>query len=102
MRFCQGAGGSDRGARPKAPGATIPVASGEHPPLRLLLGRDAVQLARQLDQADLAAIDRWEQLSTSTDFEGLTNPAESERALQALLTPRDEGGRQVSGQVNRG
>src|SRR5260221_11519364 len=102
MRFCQGAGGSDRGARPKAPGATIPIVNEEHPPLRLLLGRDAVQLARQLDQADLAAIDRWEQLSTSTDFEGLTNPAESERALQALLTPPDEGAGQASSQENPG
>ena len=102
MGFFHEVAGHEPGDPAKAAQAIIAIVNEEHPPLRLLLGRDAVQLARQLDQADLAAIDRWEQLSTSTDFEGLTNPAESERALQALLTPRDEGGRQVSGQVNRG
>jgi NAD(P)-dependent dehydrogenase (short-subunit alcohol dehydrogenase family) len=85
--FLHQVAGHEPGDPGKAAQAIIAVVNEEHPPLRLLLGRDAVQLARQIDQADLAEIDRWEQLSTSTDFEGLTNPAESERAFQAMLNP---------------
>jgi NAD(P)-dependent dehydrogenase (short-subunit alcohol dehydrogenase family) len=79
--------GHEPGDPAKAAQAIIAIVNEEHPPRRLLLGRDAVQLARQIDQADLAEIGRWEHLSTSTDFEGLTNPAESEQALQAMLNP---------------
>src|SRR5258708_6160178 len=75
------------GGPAKAAQAIIAIVNEEQPPLRLLLGRDAVQLARQIDQADLAEIDRWEPLSTSTDYEDITNQAGSERGLQALLTP---------------
>lgn len=71
----------------KAAQAIITVVNTEHPPLRLLLGRDAVQLARQIDQAGLSEIDRWEQLGTSTDFEGLMNEPESTRAFEAMLNP---------------
>jgi NAD(P)-dependent dehydrogenase (short-subunit alcohol dehydrogenase family) len=73
--------GHEPGDPAKAAQAIIAIVTGEHPPRRLLLGRDAVQLARQIDQADLGEIGRWEPLSTSTDFEGLTNSAESERAF---------------------
>ena len=79
--------GHEPGDPAKAAQAIIAVVKEEHPPLRLLLGRDGVQLARHIDQADLAEIERWEHLSTSTDFEGLSTPAESERGLQALLNP---------------
>jgi NAD(P)-dependent dehydrogenase (short-subunit alcohol dehydrogenase family) len=79
--------GREPGDPAKAAQAIIAIVNMEHPPRRLLLGRDAVQLARQIDQADLAEIDRWEQLSTSTDFEGLTNEPESEQAIQTLLNP---------------
>ncbi len=85
--FLHQVAGHEPGDPAKAAQAIITIVNEEKPPLRLLLGRDAVQLARQIDQADLAEIGRWEQLSTSTDFEGLTNPAESERALQAMLNP---------------
>jgi NAD(P)-dependent dehydrogenase (short-subunit alcohol dehydrogenase family) len=87
MGFLHQVAGHEPGDPSKAAQAIIAVVNEEHPPLRLLLGRDAVQLARQIDQADLAEIERWEQLSTSTDFEGLTNPAESERAFQVMLNP---------------
>jgi NAD(P)-dependent dehydrogenase (short-subunit alcohol dehydrogenase family) len=79
--------GHEPGDPAKAAQVIIAVVNEEHPPLRLLLGRDAVELAGQLDQADLAEIERWEQLSTSTDFEGITYPAESGDAFQAMLNP---------------
>jgi NAD(P)-dependent dehydrogenase (short-subunit alcohol dehydrogenase family) len=87
MGFFHLVAGHEPGDPGKAAQAIITIVNEEHPPLRLLLGRDAVQVARQIDQADLADIERWEQLSTSTDFEGFTNPPESERAFQAMLNP---------------
>jgi NAD(P)-dependent dehydrogenase (short-subunit alcohol dehydrogenase family) len=77
--------GHEPGDPAKAAQAIIAIVDAEHPPRRLLLGRDAVQLARQIDHADLDEIDRWEQLSTSTDFEGIASQPESEQALQTLL-----------------
>jgi hypothetical protein len=40
-----------------------------NPPLRLLLGKDAVLLARRIDQAKLAETERWEKLNSSTNFD---------------------------------
>jgi NAD(P)-dependent dehydrogenase (short-subunit alcohol dehydrogenase family) len=77
--------GHEPGDPAKAAQAIIAIVDAEHPPRRLLLGRDAIKLARQIDLADLAEIDRWEQLSASTDFEGSTSQAESDQALQSLL-----------------
>ena len=37
------------------------------PPLRLPLGSDAVRLIRAADEAKIAEIDRWAELSRSTD-----------------------------------
>ncbi len=79
--------GHEPGDPAKAAQAIIAIAGEERSPLRLLLGRDAVRLARQIDQADLAEISRWEQLSTSTDFAGGTIPPESESGLQDILNP---------------
>jgi NAD(P)-dependent dehydrogenase (short-subunit alcohol dehydrogenase family) len=79
--------GHEPGDPAKAAQAIIAIVNAERPPLRLLLGSDAVQVARQFDQADLAEIERWEQLSTSTDFAGLAKQGETERTLQAMLNP---------------
>jgi NAD(P)-dependent dehydrogenase (short-subunit alcohol dehydrogenase family) len=79
--------GHEPGDPAKAAQAIIAIVNEEHPPRRLLLGSDAVHLARQLDRADLAEIERWEQLSTSTDFAGIANQAENERVFQAMLNP---------------
>ena len=76
-----------RATLPEATQAIMAVAGEERSPLRLLLGRDAVRLARQIDQADLAEISRWEQPSTSTDFAGGALPPESESGLQDILNP---------------
>lgn len=58
--------GSEPGDPAKAAQAIIAVVNEDNPPQRLLLGRDAVRLARQVDQAKLAETDRWEALSSST------------------------------------
>jgi NAD(P)-dependent dehydrogenase (short-subunit alcohol dehydrogenase family) len=81
------AAGHEPGDPSKAAQAIIAIVDAQHPPRRLLLGRDAVRMARKIHHDDLAEIKRWEQLSASTDFEDITNAAESEQALQALLNP---------------
>jgi NAD(P)-dependent dehydrogenase (short-subunit alcohol dehydrogenase family) len=61
--------GREPGDPAKAAEAIITLVNEANPPLRLLLGRDAVLIARRVDQAKLAETDRWEQLSSSTSFE---------------------------------
>jgi NAD(P)-dependent dehydrogenase (short-subunit alcohol dehydrogenase family) len=54
----------------KAAAAILRIVDEPEPPLRLPLGNDAVDMIRAADQAKLAEIDRWEELSRSADFEG--------------------------------
>src|SRR5258708_20223379 len=61
--------GNEPGDPAKAAQAIITIVNEANPPLRLLLGKGAVQLARWIDQAKLAETDRWEKLSSSTDFD---------------------------------
>ncbi|GCF11529.1 oxidoreductase [Dictyobacter arantiisoli] len=61
--------GNEPGNPAKAAQAIITIVNEEKPPLRLLLGKDAVQIARSVDQAKLAETERWEKLSTSTNFD---------------------------------
>ncbi len=61
--------GNEPGDPAKAAQAIITIVNEANPPLRLLLGKDAVQLARRIDQAKLAETERWEKLSSSTDFD---------------------------------
>ena len=42
----------------------------ETPPLRIPFGSDAVAILRAAAEADIASIDRWRELSESTDFDG--------------------------------
>jgi hypothetical protein len=53
----------------KAAAVIIQVAAMERPPLRLLLGSDAVRIAEQVDLARIEADRKWRDLSLSTDFE---------------------------------
>ncbi|MCL6456669.1 MAG: SDR family NAD(P)-dependent oxidoreductase [Gorillibacterium sp.] len=61
--------GKEQGDPAKAAQAIIAIVNEEHPPLRLLLGSQAVQMAKYIDQAKLAETERWEKLSNSTDWE---------------------------------
>ncbi len=80
-----------RGLATRAPGdpakaaqAIITVVNEPNPPIRLLLGSDAIRIVRQADQAKLAEIDRWEKLSTSTNFDD-ANLAEHEELVRTSL-----------------
>jgi len=48
--------------------AVLDVVNGENPPLRLPLGKDAVEAIEASDRARLEELDRWRALSCSTDF----------------------------------
>jgi NAD(P)-dependent dehydrogenase (short-subunit alcohol dehydrogenase family) len=61
--------GNEPGDPAKAAQAIITIVNEANPPLRLLLGKDAVLLARRIDQAKLAETERWEKLSSSTNFD---------------------------------
>jgi NAD(P)-dependent dehydrogenase (short-subunit alcohol dehydrogenase family) len=61
--------GTEQGDPAKAAAAILHIAQVEEPPLRLLLGSDAVYLAEQYDLARTESDLKWRELSLSTDFE---------------------------------
>ncbi|PEO00321.1 short-chain dehydrogenase/reductase [Bacillus cereus] len=63
--------GKEIGDPDKAALAIIKIVDEENPPLRLLLGSDAVNLANATDQAKLDETKRWASLSISTDFDAI-------------------------------
>jgi NAD(P)-dependent dehydrogenase (short-subunit alcohol dehydrogenase family) len=69
-----------RGDPAKAAQAILRVASVADPPLRLLLGTDAVFLADSIAKKRAAEDARWKELSETTDFAGLTPFGETEVA----------------------
>jgi NAD(P)-dependent dehydrogenase (short-subunit alcohol dehydrogenase family) len=78
------------GAQPGDPARAAQVIAGlpdlEEPPLRLLLGSDALTLAEKASRSRAAEAERWASVSRSTDFEG--NPEVSDSAVTNLL-PHD-------------
>ena len=64
----QAKSGKQPGDPDKAAAALLALVGSEHPPSRLLLGEDALQLVRQKLQRVSAEIDAWEALSRSTSF----------------------------------
>jgi NAD(P)-dependent dehydrogenase (short-subunit alcohol dehydrogenase family) len=70
-RFQRDYNGTQPGDPVKAAAVIIHLASLDEPPLRLLLGSDAVHLAEQNDLARLEADRKWRDLSVSTDFESV-------------------------------
>jgi NAD(P)-dependent dehydrogenase (short-subunit alcohol dehydrogenase family) len=63
--------GKERGNPGKAAMAIIKIVNEENPPLRLLLGPDAVHIANAVDREKLAETKRWESLSITTDFDDI-------------------------------
>jgi hypothetical protein len=53
----------------KAAAVILKVASPDEPPLRRLLGSDAVRIVEQADLARTEADRKWRHLSVSTDFD---------------------------------
>src|SRR6267378_4907913 len=68
-RFQRDFNGKQPGDPAKAAAVIIQIASLDEPPLRLLLGSDAVRLAEENDIARIEADRKWRDLSVSTDFE---------------------------------
>ena len=52
----------------KAAAVIMHIATLDEPPLRLLLGSDAIRLAEQNDFARMDADKKWRELSVSTDY----------------------------------
>lgn len=75
------------GAQPGDPDRAAQVIAGlvdlDEPPLRLLLGSDAVRMAEQASRSRAAEAERWGDVSRSTDFEGTTGTPEA--AVARLL-----------------
>jgi NAD(P)-dependent dehydrogenase (short-subunit alcohol dehydrogenase family) len=67
-RFQRDYNGTQPGDPARAAAAIIRLAALDEPPLRLLLGSDAVRIAEQSDLARLEADKKWRDLSVSTDF----------------------------------
>ena len=67
--------GTERGDPEKGAEVILKIAEMENPPLRLLLGGDAVFLAKLISDARAAEDAKWKELSLSTDFLGSPDPA---------------------------
>jgi NAD(P)-dependent dehydrogenase (short-subunit alcohol dehydrogenase family) len=67
-RFQRDFNGKQPGDPAKAAAVIMQVANMENPPLRLLVGSDAVQRVEPNDVAKLEADRKWRHLSVSTDF----------------------------------
>ena len=66
-----------RGDPAKAALAIVKLAALEAPPLRLLLGSDAVFLAKAILKQRAAEDEQWQSLSETTDFDGVPNFADT-------------------------
>jgi NAD(P)-dependent dehydrogenase (short-subunit alcohol dehydrogenase family) len=67
-RFQNEYSGKQPGDPRKAAEIVLKVADMDDPPLRLLLGSDAVKIAEQADLARMESDRRWRELSVSSDF----------------------------------
>jgi hypothetical protein len=67
-RFQREYDGAQPGDPKKATAAVLNIARLDEPPMRLLLGRDAVRAAAEAERACAEADRKWRSLSESTDF----------------------------------
>lgn len=86
-RLRQG-GDPARGDPAKAAQAILRIAGEKNPPLRLLLGSDAVFLAEAVANKRRAEDEHWRSLSVSTDYDGLVDFAQTPVA-RMLVNPRN-------------
>jgi hypothetical protein len=78
--------GQQPGDPAKAAQALLSIASEAQPPLRLLLGADAVFMAEQQLKLMAAEDAKWRTLSLSTDFDSTPETLEANRRkLESLL-----------------
>ena len=76
-RFQRDYNGAQPGDPARAAAVIIRLAALDEPPLRLLLGSDAIRIAKESDLARLAADKKWRDLSVSTDFGPGSGPGTS-------------------------
>lgn len=67
-RFQRDYDGKQPGDPARAAAVIVELATMAEPPLRLLLGSDAVRIVEQADRAKTTADEKWRHLSVSTDF----------------------------------
>jgi NAD(P)-dependent dehydrogenase (short-subunit alcohol dehydrogenase family) len=67
-RFQRDFNGKQPGDPSRAAAAILTIAGTENPPLRLLLGSDAVLAAEEAERARIESDNKWRDLSVSTDF----------------------------------
>lgn len=68
LRYFEQYNGNEPGDPARAAKVLIDIADTEDPPMRLLLGSDALKLARQDEQSRRDETDKWEHVSLSTDY----------------------------------
>ena len=73
-RFQRDYNGKQPGDPAKAAAAVLHIVSLSDPPLRLLLGSDAVRFVEQNDLAKMESDRKWKELSISTDIELESGP----------------------------
>jgi NAD(P)-dependent dehydrogenase (short-subunit alcohol dehydrogenase family) len=71
----------------RAAQAILRIAEVDDPPLHLLLGSDAYELARAADQARLTSDEAWRELTISTDRDDATWSQEDARAVPGAPAP---------------
>ncbi|HTJ14669.1 MAG TPA: oxidoreductase [Dinghuibacter sp.] len=70
----------------KAARVMVDLAYNPNPPVHLVLGSEAVALARNADMDKLSELEQWEAVSRSTDHDEATNFLETEAAQRLLNT----------------
>jgi hypothetical protein len=68
----------------KGAAAILQIAEAAEPPLRLVLGNDALTILRDAYQSSAEELERWADLTRSTDFEG----ASASSVAQAVMELR--------------
>jgi hypothetical protein len=63
--------------------AILHITQVDDPPLRLLLGSDALTIARAADEAEIASDERWKDLTLSTDANNATREDQTTAHIQA-------------------
>jgi hypothetical protein len=77
VQMAHGMAGAAQSDPVKTAQAILKIASEKEPPLRLLLGSDAVFLAGVVAATRAAEDAKWQALSVSTDYDGLVDFAET-------------------------
>jgi NAD(P)-dependent dehydrogenase (short-subunit alcohol dehydrogenase family) len=71
-----------RGDPEKAAKVVLEVAAMAEPPLRIVLGTDALLLLRHVYERELQGLEQWKTLSASTDHDGVAPAGDDHPALQ--------------------